>query len=832
MLEEPQIFEEEVTLFADVILPIPLPRMFTYRVPRVMANDIKIGARVIVQFGKNRVVTAVVGQIHNTPPEKYQAKYLLELLDNEPLVTKTQLWLFNWMAEYYMCSVGEVMNVALPSGLKVSSQSRIQLNPDFDHPELIEENEQEFLEILKNHASLTYDDAIKLLGNANINALIKSLIGKHAIIIYEEVKEKYTPKIQKKIKLKSVYEGELEVANLIDSLAKSSKQVEVVLEYLRHINIQELPTKNRFGVDKSVFTKGETSDSSLATLIEKGIFEQFEIIVSRFSDEMPSEPLQISLTPSQQNASNEILTHFQDKEIVLLHGITGSGKTEIYIDLIQKVLESGTQVLYLLPEIALTTQIVVRLKRVFGDKMGVYHSKFSDNERVEVWKGVLDGKYQFVVGVRSAVFLPMDNLGLVIVDEEHEQSYKQYEPAPRYHARDTSIMMALKQGAKVLLGSATPSVETYYQALQGKYGLVTLSQRFGSAQLPDIQLVDLKAERKNKTMKSDFSSVLYNAIQHNLKIGEQTIIFQNRRGYSPYMNCEDCNWIGECEQCAVSLTYHMASKELRCHYCGYKEVLPRVCPTCGSSKIKTVGYGTEKLEDELSIMFPEARTQRMDLDTTRAKNAYQQIINEFEQGNIDILIGTQMISKGLDFDQVSLVGIFDADRMIHFPDFRANERAFQMLTQVSGRAGRREKQGKVLIQTASPSNQLLQKVIKNDYWGFYQNEIQEREGYNYPPFTRIIEIIVKHPEQGIAQKAATVLAQKLATKMGKERVLGPEKAMVERVRNKFLFEIYLKLEKDKFNIKAAKSFLQEQIDELLYMKEFKAVSVVVDVDAV
>lgn len=823
--------QEEITYFADVILPVPIPRLFTYRVPRHFANEIKIGARVIVQFGKNRVVTAVVGKIHQTPPEKYQAKYILELLDTEPLVTPNQLWLFDWIADYYMCCVGEVMNVAVPSGLKVSSQSRIQLNPDFDYPDLLDDKEKEFLEILKNHTSITYDDAIKFVGDKNINSMIKSLVGKHAIILFEEVKEKYKPKIVKKVRLKRVYEGSEEVAALIDSLSKKQKQQEIVLQYLRYVSLQDITEKNKFGIEKSLFTQGETSDSALNSLIEKGIMEQFEVVVSRF-EENSIEPLKIELTEAQQRASDEIMSNFQEKDIVLLHGITGSGKTEIYIDLIQKVLEGGSQVLYLLPEIALTTQIVVRLKRVFGDKMGVYHSKFSDNERVEVWKGILDGKFQFVVGVRSAVFLPLDNLGLVIIDEEHETSYKQYDPAPRYHARDVGIMLGLKQGAKILLGSATPSIESFYQARAGKYGLVSLNQRFGDAQLPDIQLIDLKAERKGKRMKNDFSSTLYEHIERNLERKEQVILFQNRRGYSPYLNCAECDWTADCEQCSVSLTYHLGSKELRCHYCGHKEEIPKACPHCGSGKIKTIGFGTEKLEEDVKLMFPAATVQRMDLDTTRTKNAYQQIISGFEQGETDILIGTQMISKGLDFDKVSLVGIFDTDRIIHFPDFRSAERAFQLLTQVSGRAGRREKKGLVLIQTGNVNNPLLQKIIAGDYHGFYQEEIIERETYYYPPFTRMIEISVKHEEQEKAFDAAQYLATLLLDKLGKARVLGPETPLVDRVRNKFLFDIHLKLEKDKLNIKAAKAFLREQIDAMYQNRSFKDVDVVVDVDPV
>jgi primosomal protein N' (replication factor Y) (superfamily II helicase) len=826
------LFQEEQTLFTDVILPVPIPQLFTYRVPRTMVESIKIGARVIVEFGRGRVVTAIVGKLHNQPPEKYQAKYVLELLDSEPLVTQNQLWLFNWIATYYLCSVGEVMNIALPSGLKVSSQSRIQLNPDFAFPELLDEKEAAFIEILKNQVSLTYDDAIKFLGIGEINAVIKSLVGKHAILLYEEVKEKYQPKIVKRIRLSQEFENPEAVTQLIEHLSKLPKQQEVILAYLSFISMHELATKNKFGVEKSKFTQGTTSDASLKGLLDKGILQQNEVVVSRFDTDESHLPQIISLTDIQQKAADEIMEQFQEKDIVLLHGITGSGKTEVYIDLIQQVLDSGLQVLFLLPEIALTTQIVLRLKRVFGEKMGVYHSKFSDNERVEVWKGVLEGKFQFVVGVRSAIFLPMDNLGLLIVDEEHETSYKQFDPAPRYHARDVGIMIALRQNAKILLGSATPSLESYYMALQGKYGLVELNQRYGNAQLPDIKLVNVKAERKNKTMKNDFSSVLHNAIQANLARGEQTIVFQNRRGYSPYMNCLECNWIGECEQCAVSLTYHMGTKELVCHYCGHKEAQPRLCPTCGSLKLRTVGVGTEKIEDDLNDFFPAARVQRMDLDTTRSKNAYQQIIGEFEQGNVDILVGTQMVSKGLDFDKVSLVGIFDADRMIHFPDFRASERAFQMLTQVAGRAGRRNKQGHVLIQTASPDHPLLKRIIENDYLGFYATEIGERKAYRYPPFTRIIKVTVKHLEQHISSKAADLLAQSLTQHLGSERVLGPEKAMVERVRNKFLFEIWLKLEKDKLNIKAAKDLLQQKIEDLLTTKEYKSVQVVVDVDAV
>lgn len=832
MNSEEVLFEEEITCFVDAVLPVPIPQLFTYRVPRELSDYVRVGSRIVVEFGKSRVVTAVIARVHQSPPTRYKAKYILELLDLEPVVTPGQLWLFDWIAEYYMCNVGEVMNVALPSGLKISSQSKIQYNPDFAHPELLDEEERKLVELLQGQDSLNYEEVSRLISTRNINKTIKDLTAKHAIILFEEVKEKYKPKIIKKLRLKRVYEGSEEILNLIESLEKTSKQQEVVLEYLNHVSLSDLPVRNALGVEKSLLKKGDISDSSLKTLIEKGILEEFEVVVSRLEDGGDFEVRDIRLTEHQTKAVDDIIDQFKSKDVVLFRGITGSGKTEVYIDLVQKVMEGGSQILLLLPEIALTTQIVGRLRKVFGDKMGVYHSRFSDNERVEVWKGILEGRFQFVVGVRSAVFLPFVNLGLIIVDEEHESSYKQFDPAPRYHARDVSIMLGIKQNAKVLLGSATPSLESYYQATQGKYGLVELLRRFGDAQLPDIQLVDLKAEKKNKTMKLEFSGRLYQAMHENLTKKEQTIIFQNRRGYAPYMNCEECNWIGSCDQCAVSLTYHLNSGQLVCHYCGHKETAPKMCPDCGSTRLKTVGVGTEKIEDDLKEIFPEATIRRMDLDTTRSKNAYQQIIGEFEEGQTDILVGTQMISKGLDFDNVSLVGIFNADKMIHFPDFRAGEKAFQMITQVSGRAGRRDKHGEVLIQTGSPQNAILQYIVNNDYTGFYETEIQEREAFNYPPFSRIIEITVRDVDQVLAHQAAGRLAEKLAARLGKDRVLGPEKALIERIRNKFLFEVWLKLEKDKLNIKATKQLLKEELVNLAAEKHFKSVQFVVNVDAV
>jgi primosomal protein N' (replication factor Y) len=828
------LFEEETTYFADLILPVPIPSLFTYRVPREMAGTIKIGARVIVQFGSKRIITAVVAQIHTNPPVKYQAKYILELLDEQPIVTQRQLELFNWIAEYYLCNIGEVLNVALPSGLKITSESRIQINPEFEYDDLLTDIERIVVDEIRRQQTLSYQEVERLLGKSNITALIKSLVGKRAVILFEEVKEKYKPKVLKKVRLTGDFLTNDALVKLTTSLEKHPKQQEIVLRYLSHIPVYNNPELNENGLDKSIFSQNEEiSDSALQTLIKKGVFEQFEIFVSRFSDTPAATMGEIALSASQQEASRQIYELFNQKEVVLLHGITGSGKTEVYIEIIKKVLESGSQVLFLLPEIALTAQIVVRLRKVFGDIMGIYHSKFSDNERVEVWKGILDGKFQFVVGVRSAIFLPFNNLGLIIVDEEHETSYKQHDPAPRYHARDVAVIMSYMHKGKTLLGSATPSLESYYHANNGRYGLVEMTQRFGDAALPRFELVDTKKEKKSRKMKNEFSSVLLEHIAYNLKNKEQTILFQNRRGYSPYMQCEECNWISECTNCDVSLTFHMKVGELRCHYCGHKEEVPRTCPNCGSPKVKTMGYGTEKIEEELTLIHPEARVIRMDMDTTRAKNAYQQIIKEFEEGGTDILVGTQMVSKGLDFDNVSLVGIFDADRMIHFPEFRASERAFQMLTQVSGRAGRRPgKPGKVLIQTANPSQKLLDRIVNNDYKGMYEAEIVEREKFHYPPFTRLIKLTVKHLDEQTSRRAAKILTDKLTAHLGQSRVLGPQPPLVERVRNQFLFDILIKLEREKINFKAAKTFIQEKVIDVLTDKKLKSIQIVIDVDCI
>jgi primosomal protein N' (replication factor Y) (superfamily II helicase) len=819
------------TTFVDVILPVPIPGLFTYRVPKDWEKYAIIGARVVVEFGKGRILTAVIAKVHDMPPSQYKAKYLQEILDNRASVTPTQLWLFQWVADYYMCSVGEVMNMALPAGLKINSQSKIQLHPNFERFEDLEAIELQIVESLKLVDALSFDEVANLINTKEVSPILKKLVAKHAIIIFEEISEKYKPKVEKRIKLKRVYEGSEEVLGLIDSLEKTPKQQEILLRYLSHISIQDLRLKNNEGIVKAVLMQDGLSESSLKTLMKNGVFEDYEQIVSRFAD-LPEPTGEIYLSEKQQETADAIMRAMAEKSTVLFRGITGSGKTEIYVDIVQQVINSGSQVLLLLPEIALTTQIVSRLRKVFGKGLGIYHSKFSDNERVEVWNGVLDGSINFVVGVRSSIFLPFQQLGLIIVDEEHEPSYKQFDPAPRYHARDVAIVLALKTGARVLLGSATPSLESYFQAKNNKFGLVELLERFGDAELPQIGLVNLVNERKEKTIEKDFSAQLLNALRTNLERKEQSIIFLNRRGYAPYLNCQTCNWIGTCDQCAVSLTYHMGQKNLVCHYCGHNVAAPRLCPVCSSPGIKAMGTGTEKIEDDLRDLLPEARVARMDLDTTKTKNAYLDIIGAFEKGEIDILVGTQMLSKGLDFDGVTLVGVFNADKMIHFPDFRSPERAFQLITQVSGRSGRRNNAGKVLIQTASPDNRILQYIVNNDYESFYTDEIIDREAYNYPPYTRLIEIIIKDVSQEVAHKAAAVLAESISNYLGKDRVLGPEKALVERVRNKYVFEIWIKLEKEKINMAATKTFLLNEKINVMAQKAFKSVQIIFNVDAI
>jgi primosomal protein N' (replication factor Y) (superfamily II helicase) len=822
------------TRFAELLLPVPIPKLFTYRVPRNLQDKVLVGQRAIVQFGDRKILTGIITTIHHQPPKEYEAKYLLDILDDFPVVSDLQFKLFHWIADYYVCSLGEVMNAGLPSGLKLSSESMVQIHPSFN----LDDSDFEFSDketiLLKRLAqeSLDYSAITKLLGVKNLYSILKSLVGKQAVILYEEVKEKFKPKTEKKVRLSKEYNSSEALESLFETLATKTKQESILLKYLQDVPVLSKPETNQFGITKKKLLQDDLSESSLNTLIKNKVFEDFETVVSRFEEEKISDQHIVQLSEDQLRVQNEILKNFQNHPITLLRGITGSGKTEIYINLIKQALESGSQVLYLLPEIAITTQIVNRLKKIFGNTMGVYHSRFSDNERVEVWNGILQGKFKFVIGVRSSIFLPFDHLGLIIVDEEHDASYKQQEPAPRYNARDVAMVMGQIHHAKVLLGSATPSIETFYQAEQGKYGFVMLDKRFGEAQLPTILMADIGQERKSKTNKGEFSSLLLKKIEEALLKKEQVIIFQNRRGYSPMVSCEDCGWIPKCVNCAVSLTYHQYRHALICHYCGYRESLPTQCPTCSSGRIKTLGYGTEKLEEELSLHFPTAKVQRMDLDTTRSKTGYETIIDQFEKQETNILVGTQMVTKGLDFDHVSLVGIFNADRMIHFPDFRSYERAYQLITQVSGRAGRREKSGTVVVQTSNPEHPLLQTILHHSFSEFYKAEINDRYQHNYPPFARLIEIIIKHTDKKTCQLTADALVNELRVVLNDVRILGPGEPMISKIRNQFLLNILIKIPRGRPDLAALKQHLQIASQNLLKVKEHRNSRIIIDVDPV
>ncbi len=831
-----EIFEDTGdTLFAELLLPVPIPRLFTYRVPRILQEKVLIGQRAIVQFGDRKILTGIIATIHKQPPAAYEAKYILEILDDYPVVSELQLKLFHWISDYYLCSLGEVMNAALPSGLKLSSESMVQLHPSFNLDDSNLEFTDKELKLLEHlvKESLDYSSISSLLGVKNLYSILKSLVRKEAVILFEKVLDKYKPKTEKKIRLTPEYTKNESLESLFELLASKPKQEAILLKYLQEVPVLSRAEANRAGIAKKKLLADGMSESSLSTLTKNNVFEEFDVVISRFQeDEKVTPPHSIQLSEEQLRVQHDILKSFQQHGITLLRGITGSGKTEIYINLIKQALDAGSQVLYLLPEIAVTTQIVQRLRKIFGETVGVYHSRFSDNERVEVWNGLLHGKFKFIIGVRSSILLPFDNLGLIIVDEEHDSSYKQQEPAPRYNARDVAMMMGQIHYAKVLLGSATPSLETFYHAQQGKYGFVSLTRRFGDAQLPTVELADMSQERKQKTNKGDFSGLLLKKIEDALSKKQQVIIFQNRRGYSPMVSCEDCGWIPKCINCAVSLTYHQYKHALICHYCGYRQALPSQCPTCTSSRIKTMGYGTEKLEEELKLHFPEAKVQRMDLETTRSKSGYENIIDQFEREETNILVGTQMVTKGLDFNHVSLVGIFNADRMIHFPDFRSYERAYQLITQVSGRAGRRDKPGTVVIQTTNVNHPLLQNILNHDYQHFYETQLNDRYLHDYPPFARLIEITAKHTDKKVCLLTANALAVALREKITGVKIFGPGVPMISKIRNQFLLTILIKIPRGKTDLASSKHNLQDEVQKILKIKEHRNTRIVIDVDPV
>jgi primosomal protein N' (replication factor Y) len=818
-------FTDRETLFVEVILPLAITKNYTYRVPFELNDAVQIGKRVVVQFGKSKLYTAIIAGISKQPPAKYEAKYLVELLDDKPLVTPQQLHFWNWLAEYYMCNLGEVMNAALPSALKLASETRIVLNKEFEiNRAALHDKEFLIVEALDLQPELTVSDIVKLLGQKQVMPILKLLFEKNIIHISEEVSERYKPRKRTFIILNPLYQHQENLKELFVILEKKApKQADAVLAYIKLSRHQKAISKNELTEESGA------GAASIKSLIEKEVFIAEEKNVSRLYFEEEEGISNFELSTQQQEALSSVSQQFAEKDVVLLHGVTSSGKTQIYIRLIEEMIQAGRQVLYLLPEIALTTHIIERLRVYFGASIGVYHSRFNDNERVEVWQKVLNNEYKVVLGARSSVFLPFNDLGLIIVDEEHETSYKQFDPAPRYNARDAAIYLANMHQAKVLLGSATPSFESYYNARSQKYGFTELSERFGGVELPEVEVISIAGETKNKTMQSHFTSVLIAGIEQALQNKQQVILFQNRRGYAPVLMCKICAYTPKCINCDVSLTYHKSSGKLHCHYCGYKEDAPSICPACGSTHLEYKGFGTEKIEDELGLILPEARITRMDLDTTRSKNSLQTILNNLEEKKIDILVGTQMVAKGLDFADVTVIGIINADSLLKFPDYRANERSFQMLAQVSGRAGRRGKRGKVVIQTYDPKHRVIKQVIENDYTDLYFTEMPERKSFKYPPFYRLINLDVKHKDPEVLHRQAEYLAMELRKHFG-ERVIGPEAPLIGRIRNFYIRSILLKFEKDGVSINKAKTIIRDTITQFQTTKLSKGCIVQPDVD--
>lgn len=833
------------TYFADVLLPLSVQGLFTYRVPQELNDKVCERIRVVVPFGKSKLYSGLILKLHETAPQQVNTKYVLDIIDEKPIVSEQQIKLWEWIAQYYMCSPGEVMAAALPSALKLASATKIQLNPAFDGDlSILTDKETKLIEALSYHTQMTVDEISKVIDIQKIIPIIKSLVDKDVIITDEEIRDPYRPKTEIYLSLASPFcDSEAEAMKLIDELGSKKntiKQQEVILSFLMEAQkVAEHGKSYQTSLKKNDFLKNTgLSQSRLKVLIEKNILIQNDVITSRLEEfDSQVSAADIQLSKHQMEAMENIEKQFENHSTVLLHGITGSGKTEIYIKLIDKVLSQRKQVLYLLPEIALTSQIVNRLRRFFGDKVGVYHSRFNEYERVEIWNRVLQqgngsqihDKYQLILGARSALLLPYSNLGLIIVDEEHDGSYKQSDPAPRYNARDCAVILAGIHKCKVLLGTATPSLESYYNAQQGKYGLVNLMHRYAESTLPEIWIVDIAKSQRQKKMQGHFSQFLIDSMGEALSKGEQIILFQNRRGYSLRLYCNTCQSMPTCAHCDVSLTYHKTSNLLKCHYCGYAIEVPKECPQCHSTDIEMRGFGTEKIEDSLAELFPDARIARMDLDTTRSKNAYQKIITDFEQHNTDILVGTQMVTKGLDFDRVSVVGILNADNLLSYPDFRSFEKAFQIMAQVSGRAGRKEVPGKVIIQTYQPTHPALQYVASNDYQSMYQQQMTERCQYHFPPQCRLIKLTLKHANDQLVNDAANILASQLREAFP-QRVLGPEWPLVSRIQNYYMKDFWIKLNKDK-NLENNKLKLKNILHRFQCDMRFKSIRVVVNVDA-
>jgi primosomal protein N' (replication factor Y) len=779
--------------------------------------------RVAVEFGKSKVYTALVYNIHKEAPIGYEAKEIHQILDETPIVNEIQLKHWEWISDYYMCSLGEVFRAALPSAFLLESETVIQFLQGFSNENELSNDEFIVFEALQHQPQQAIHQIVEILDKKTVFPVIKELIKKKGVVVKEQIYEQYKPKLIKYIRLKDEWNSPEKISGLLETLSRAKKQRDVVLTYFQLNALKKVIKLSKLHEDSNC------SITVIKSLVDKGIFEYYYIQTDRINFSGISSKLK-ELTEHQEIAYNNIKTIFKTKQTILLKGITSSGKTEIYVKLIKEILDNKKQVLYLLPEIALTTQLIERLQYYFGEYLSVFHSKYSMNERVEVWNNVLKNKQkaQLIIGARSSMFLPFSNLGLIIVDEEHEPSFKQYDPAPRYHARDAAIVLANNHKAKVLLGSATPSVETYYNTQQGKYGLVELNRRFGDVLLPEIEIVDIKEKHRKKRMTGHFSDRLIEMITDAIKNKEQVILFQNRRGYSPVIECETCGISPQCTQCDVSLTFHNYRKELRCHYCGHRQAMPMNCGACGSEKLNSKGFGTEQIEMELEELFPDAKIGRMDLDTTRGKYGYQKIIGQFEAQEIDILVGTQMLSKGLDFANVSLVGIMNADNMLNFPDFRAHERSYQLMVQVAGRAGRAKKRGKVAIQTFNPFHQILQQVSTNAFFEMHKEQLDERWQYHYPPFFRLIKITLKHKDYNRVDEGAIWLGKSFVN-IFEENVLGPSTPSISKIRNYYIRTLIIKIPQ-KQSLLATKTNILKVKNSFQAIKEFRPIRFNIDVD--
>ena len=815
--------------YVDVIVPLPIASQYTYSVPTEMEECVQEGCRVVVSFGQKKFYTAIVTKVHYSAPENYETKDVEEVLDSSPVILPAQFRFWEWVSTYYLCTLGDVYKAAMPSGMKLESETLVVYNEEFEAVEPLSKNEQRILDLLSDDKEQCVTQLQKASGIKSILPIIKRLLDKQAVFVKEDLKRNYKPRTEARVRLTEAYSTEQALRELFDNLGRAKKQLALLMKYIELSGWMGTASALKEVSKKELMDKAGASVSILNGLMEKGVLETYYFEIGRLDKSIKGTMGLNPLNEAQEKAFTAIKKSFLQKSVCLLHGVTSSGKTEIYIHLIEEALKKGQQVLYLLPEIALTTQITERLKRVFGNRLGVYHSKFPDAERVEIWKKQLtDESYDIILGVRSSIFLPFNRLGLIIVDEEHENTYKQQEPAPRYHARSAAIMLASMYGANVLLGTATPSVESYFNARSGKYGLVQLKERYKEIRLPHIELVDIKELTHQKRMKGPFSPVLVKEIRSALDRKEQVILFQNRRGFSQMVECRTCGWIPKCKNCDVSLTYHKRLNQLTCHYCGYTQPVATSCPACGGVELLNRGIGTERIEEDIQLTFPDVKVARMDLDTTRTRTAYEKIIADFEQGKTDILIGTQMISKGLDFEHVNVVGILNADTMLNYPDFRSYERAFQLMAQVAGRAGRKDKQGLVILQTKSPELPVISQVLNNDYEQLYEDQLAERQVFRYPPFYRLIYVYLKHRKEDVLDQAAEMASALLRTGLG-NRVLGPDKPPVARIQTLFIKKIMIKVELS-VSMAKVRDYLKGVQRTLLEDARFRSLIVYYDVD--